>query len=279
MTASQDQPQGARESADSQLGSTPGKLERASGEAAPAGDARVFAVIGDRYHNADFIRVHLDRLFGEMGLGYDYTIDTREITSERLSRYPVFLFFRDGYHFAGGYIGPDAFPYAAQLMNDPPNSQPKSWITEEAAAAIKGYVEAGGGLYAMHNNPNVANFSETYRSVVKGIYQGHPAVRPFKVEVVRGDHPITEGVTDWITTDEEHYPEFDGDPATVLLRSVNIDGLVFEDKGTTNTSGWAHEVGQGRVVHSAMGHNLYALWQPSYLTFQKNAIRWLLREI
>ena len=29
---------------------------------------------------------------------------------------------------------------------------------------------------------------------------------------------------------------------------------------------------------SAVGHNLDALWKPDYWTFQKNAIRWLLRE-
>lgn len=248
-------------------------------DASTSGGARVFAVIGDRYHNADFIRVHLDRLCGEMGIGYDYTIDYREIRPQRLRSYPVFLFFRDGLHFPKGYVGPDAFPYATQLMEDPPASEPETWVTEEAAWAIRDFVEEGGGLYALHNNPSVAGFSDTYRSVVKGVYEGHPAVRPFKVEVVRHDHPITEGVTDWITTDEQHYPAFDGDLSSVLLRSVNIDGLTFGDKGTSNVAGWAHELGRGRVVHSAPGHNLDSLWKPAYLRFQKNAIRWLLREV
>jgi hypothetical protein len=269
---------GAREGDDVQVGGAPGAIEAPAVPAPGDGEASVFAVIGDRYHNPDFIHVHLDRLMGEMGLGYDYTIDTREITLERLRRYRAFLFFRDGYHFPDGYVGPDAFPYAERLMNDPPHGEPRAWLREDQAAAIKTYVEEGGGLYSMHNNPNVANFSETYRSVVKGVYQGHPAVRPFKVEVVRADHPITQGVSDWMTTDEEHYPRFDGDPSTVLLRSVNIDGLVFEDRGTTTASGWAHEIGRGRVVHSAMGHNLHALWRESYLRFQKNAIRWLMKE-
>ena len=241
--------------------------------------ARVFAVFGDRYHNADVIRVHLDRLCGEMGIVYDYTIDHREIRLERLRQYPVFLFFRDGLHFPKGYVGPDAYPFAVHLMDDPPDSEPETWVTEGPMRAIKDYVEEGGGLYAMHNNPNVANFSETYRSVVKGVYQGHPTVRPFKVEVVRHDHPITEGVIDWVTTDEQHYPAFDGEASSVLLRSVNLDGLTFEDKGTTNVAGWAHELGRGRVVHSAPGHNLDALWKAPYLRFQKNAIRWLLREV
>lgn len=239
--------------------------------------ARIFCVLGDRYHNADFIRTHLDRLLGEMGLGYDYTIDYREITPERLGRYDLFLFFRDGLIFPDGYLGPDAFPYAAGLMDDPPAGERQTWMTEDYGQVIKEYVEGGGGLYSMHNNPNVANFSSTYREVVGGIYDGHPAVRPFRVEVVDRDHPVTRGVEDFMVVDEQHYPVYDKDPAHVLLRSVNVDGLTFGHRGTTNIAGWAYDYGEGRVVHSAPGHNLHALWRPAYLTFQRNAINWLLR--
>lgn len=45
---------------------------------------------------------------------------------------------------------------------------------------------------------------------------------------------------------------------------------------TTNDSGRAHEL---EVVHSAMGHNLEALWKPPCPRFQKDAIRRLLREV
>ncbi|HEX4213307.1 MAG TPA: ThuA domain-containing protein [Candidatus Dormibacteraeota bacterium] len=239
----------------------------------------VFAVIGDRYHNADFIKVHLDRLFSELGLTYDFTIDYDEIVPERLSRYRLFMFFRDGLIFPDGYVGPDAYPYSTALMNDPPHSDTQTWVTDAMAAAVAGFVEAGGGLYSMHNNPSVATHSDRYRELIGGEYRGHPAVRPFKVEVVDRGHPITQGVTDWVTTDEQHYPSFEKDPSLILLRSRNIDELVFEDKGLDNAAGWAFEHGRGRIVHSAPGHNLYSLWQPSYMTFQKNAVRWLLREI
>lgn len=241
-------------------------------------DARLFAVFGDRYHNADYIRTHLDRLLGEIGIAYDYTIDCREITSERLAQYPLFLFFRDGLSFPDGYIGPDAFPYASRLMENPPAGERKTWVSDEVGQVIKGYVEGGGSLYSMHNNPNVANYSPTYREVVGGIYDGHPAVRPFRVEVVNHDHPVTRGVEDFTVVDEQHFPIYDKDPAHVLMRSVNIDGLTFEHRGTTNVAAWAFDYGEGRVVHSAPGHNLDALWQPAYITFQKNAISWLLRQ-
>jgi hypothetical protein len=42
-------------------------------------------------------------------------------------------------------------------------------------------------------------------------------------------------------------------------------------------SGWAHEYGKGRVVFTAMGHTIHAMWQPEYLKMQKNAVHWLLK--
>src|SRR5437588_8737635 len=46
-----------------------------------AGGRRVLALIGDRYHNPDYIRVALTRVFDGLGVAVDYTIDY-----DRLSR-------------------------------------------------------------------------------------------------------------------------------------------------------------------------------------------------
>ena len=86
-----------------------------------------------------------------------------------------------------------------------------------------------------------------------------------------------------MVTDEQHFPLYDGDPADLLMRGTNIDGLTFNSdsgavrEGVVSAVAWAHERGQGRVVVSTVGHNLDALWKPSYWRFQENAIRWLLR--
>ena len=49
--------------------------------------------------------------------------------------------------------------------------------------------------------------------------------------------------------------------------------------GTKSVSGWAHDHGKGRVVFTAVGHNIHAMWNPQYLELQKRSIRWLLRQI
>ena len=50
-----------------------GLLGQAAGQTAQK-RPRALALIGDRYHNPDYIRVSLDRLFREVGIPIDYTI-------------------------------------------------------------------------------------------------------------------------------------------------------------------------------------------------------------
>jgi type 1 glutamine amidotransferase len=250
--------------------------------------APVLALIGDRYHNPDYIRVHFDRLFAELGLTYRYTANyewfgDEESTRAQLSGVQLLCIFRDGLIFPDGYLGPEYYShYSVNLMNDPPAGPPSTWVTEGFARAVEQFVEDGGSLFSCHNNLSVSTFSPTYRRVTGGVYDGHPPERPWRVEVVNRDHPITRGIEDFVVTDEQHFPIYDRDEAELLLRGVNIDGLTFTSDsgavqaGTTSAVAWAHEHGHGRVVVGTVGHNLDALWKPGYLEFQKGAIRWLL---
>jgi hypothetical protein len=244
-----------------------------------ASPPRTFALIGDRYHNSDFIRVVLDRLFHSLSLPLDFTTDYRELSAKKLADYQLFVCFRDGMIWPNGYVGPDAFPYTADLENadDFPAAKPEPWIREEQGRAVREFVERGGGFYALHNASHISLSSKDYRDVMGGAFDGHPPVRPFKVRVTHPDHPITRGVSDFMVTDEQHYLIYDKDPRFVILRSENLDGLRFEDKGTTAIAGWAYDYGKGRVAFTAPGHNLHSMWVPEYVKIQQNTVRWLLK--
>ncbi len=246
------------------------------------GRPRVFALIGDRYHNSDYIRVGLDRLFQALDLPVDYTANYDHLSRAALRNYQLFVCFRDGMIWPGGYLGPDAYSaYDRYLENrsDFPKETPESWITEEQGEAVKDFVASGNGLYSLHNNSHVSLSSKSYREVMGGAYIGHPPLRPFKVRVINKDHPIVQGVQDFMVNDEQHFVVYDKDPQNIILRAQNIDGLTYGDYGTQSISGWAHEYGKGRVVFTAVGHNIHAMWQPEYFKLQKNAVRWLLRTI
>ena len=192
---------------------------------------RVLALIGDRYHNSDYIRVSLTKMFEGLNVAVDYTVGYDQLSGQLLKNYQVFLCLRDGMIWPGGYSGPDAYPYQQGLENrgDFPEAKPATWLTEEQAVALKEFVTAGNGFYSLHNNSHVSHSSKTYREVQGGAYIGHPALRPFKVRVVNSAHPITQDVHDFMVNDEQHYVEYDKDRKYVLLEAENVDGLTYEN--------------------------------------------------
>jgi type 1 glutamine amidotransferase len=243
---------------------------------------RALALIGDRYHNADYIQVALSKMFEGQGVMVDYTIDYSRLSRSLLSNYQLFLCLRDGMIWPHGYLGPDAYTsYEQGLENRDafPEAQAQNWLAEEQADAIKEFVTAGNGFYSLHNNSHVSLSSPTYRDVMGGAYIGHPPLRPFKVRVVNSSHPITQGIADFVVNDEQHYVHYDKDRKYVLLEAENVDGLKYENLGTKSIAGWAYDYGGGRVVFTSPGHTVHALWVPEYLKLQRRAVQWLLKEI
>lgn len=245
--------------------------------------ARVLALIGDRYHNPDYIRVALDKVFRELNMPWEYTIHYDRLSAELLKNYQLLVVFRDGMIWPNGYLGPDAYTdYEGKLENRPPRGQepkPVMWMTEEQGAAVKDFVQSGGGFYALHNSSHISLSSKNYREVMGGAYIGHPPLRPFHVRASENPHPITEGMKEFIVNDEQHYVTYDKDRRYILLEAENADGLTYQNLGTKSISGWAYEYGKGRVVFTAVGHTIDAMWNPQYVEIQKRSIRWLLKEI
>jgi type 1 glutamine amidotransferase len=244
---------------------------------------RALALIGDRYHNSDYIRVALDKVFHELNIPVDYTIHYERISAGLLKNYQLLLILRDGMIWPDGYLGPDAYTsYERNLENLPPhNAEPKPvmWISEEQGAAIKDFVNSGNGFYALHNCSHISLSSKNYREVMGGAYIGHPPLRPFRVRASANSHPITQGMTDFIVNDEQHYVDYDKDKKNILLEAENIDGLTYENLGSKSISGWAYDFGGGRVVFTAVGHTIDAMWNPQYVEIQKRSIRWLLKQL
>ena len=134
---------------------------------------RALALIGDRYHNPDYIRVSLDRVFRDVGIPVDYTIQYDQLSRDLLKNYDLFVCLRDGMIWPNGYLGPDAYThYERGLENDFPEPKSESWITEEQGAAVKDFVMAGGGFYSLHNNSHVSLSSKNYREVMAVLTSG-----------------------------------------------------------------------------------------------------------
>src|SRR4051794_28219531 len=111
--------------------------------------ADAFALIGDRYHNSDYIRVGLTRTIAkEMGMSIDFTDETALLNAETLDGYKALIVLRDGMIWPDGYGGDESTNAAwvatgrPKLVFDPPlpaagRPQSKFWIKPEQGKAVR----------------------------------------------------------------------------------------------------------------------------------------------
>ena len=249
-----------------------------------------FALVGDRFHNFDYIRTALTRtLAKESGVTVTFTPDYTLLTRETLKAHRLLIILCDGMTFPGGYTTPYVFydPEKMKITSDPPlpefDEKAEMWITQEQGRAIRQFVEKGGSAWFFHNASYISGANEDFRHVEGALFTGHTPFRPYKMKIVNRDHPITLGVNDFVVTEEQHYLLYDKSPKDVLIRSVNEEGLEYStptygNQGTSCEACWAYDYGKGRVCFMAPGHTIPGFWNPEYVKLQKNALRWLLRE-
>jgi len=250
--------------------------------------ATAFALIGDRYHNSDYIRTGLHRtIVKELGVPIDFCDETRLLSSGTLEGYRLLIILRDGMIWPDGY--PDETSNAAwvatgrpKLVSDPAvppaAAKPQFWMKPEQGKAVRQFVEAGGAALFLHNVTHVGLTDPDFRHVLGAAYAGHPPIRTFRVKVKNPHHPIARGVRDFLVTDEQHYMDYDKDRKDIFLETVNEEGLTYGSFGAAAPGGWAYDYGKGRVCYLSPGHLLTVLWNPEYVKLQQNAVRWVLRQ-
>ena len=254
--------------------------------ASAANKATAFALIGDRYHNSDYIRTALRKtLVKDAGISIDFRDEVELLNAQELKGYKLLIMLRDGMLWPSGYLqGPPGSPNTppVSIVSEPPlpTIEPEAdyWIKPEQGKAVKEFVSNGGGVLFYHNVTYISPHNDDFRDVLGAVTEEHPPLRPFKVKIVNREHPITRGVNDFVVTDEQHYMAYQKDPKYLLMQSVNENGLTFKDLGTSSAAGWAYDYGKGRVCYLAPGHVITSLWNPEYEKLQKNAVRWLLRQ-
>jgi len=220
--------------------------------AAPKSTA--YALIGDRYHNSDYIRTGLSRTISKaLDVSIDFCDETRMLTAETLNGYKLLIILRDGMNWPDGYDKPHV-----------------KWMTEEQQQAIWDFVNRGGGFLALHNSQGLYPAGGLYYKLFGGDYGGHPKPYTFTIRIEDKNHPITAGVEDFEIFDEQHTVKYYLGREHLLLRSIAPDNLEA-------AAGWWREMGKGRFCYLAPGHTPDALGHPMVQRLIRNALRWLVR--
>ena len=239
------------------------------GEAPRESDPRPHAlvVIGDSPHPPVQLEDALRRVFEATVVVPHFTVDVEALSAANLAKVDLFVILRDGRQVPRKGPRPKL-----RALEDPLHGTIRTWMTLEQEQAVVGFVERGGSFLNLHNSLGLYPPAGPYLKLVGGRYIGHGPFERFRIEVADPDHPITEGVSDFTTADEQHTPViYDESLVHHVLRSRM-------DNGTVVAAGWVREAGRGRICHLASGHPVEPLLHPMYQRLMRNAVEWCLRK-
>jgi uncharacterized protein len=142
--------------------------------------------------------------------------------------------------------------------------------------ALAGLVAEGRGMVSVHcsnimgwrdggldpaDRPLFGLLGNRYLSHGPGHHEGRHTVE------IAARHPVTDGIADFELFDEYYEFELSDDKITVLAQRHRADGVVIPVM-------YAREVGAGRVVYLALGHDMRAWGEPAFRALVRQALAW-----
>lgn len=164
-------------------------------------------------------------------------------------------------------------------------------FTPDQRAALKSFVENGGGFVGIHGSGGDNSYAWDWyaKDLIGAQFIGHPMNPQFQKATVRienANHPATRNApTAWERVDEWYSFEKPArQPGFTVL--ATLDETTYPNKslmgkdltmGKDHPIAWWHCQGKGRTLYSAMGHQASAYAEPAYRDFLTGATKWALR--
>jgi type 1 glutamine amidotransferase len=157
----------------------------------------------------------------------------------------------------------------------------QNWQTpgpgEKARENLRRFVENGKGLMLVHFacgawHDEWPEFANIAGRIWFGPNPGpgkrqHDRYGPFRVEIVKPDHPIVHGLSDFDTQDEL-YTCLTGDhPIELLAQAKSKDGKYYP-------MAFVSQYGKGRVFHCTLGHDVKAMSTPAVQELYRRGCAW-----
>ncbi|TDE16758.1 PVC-type heme-binding CxxCH protein [Dyadobacter psychrotolerans] len=170
------------------------------------------------------------------GINMSYTTDINDLNTENLNKYDGLII----------YANHDSLPPAQEN-------------------AMKAFVEGGKGLIPLHSASGCFRNSKWYIKTIGGQFASHKTGR-FKNTILKADHPVMKGITDFETWDETYVHQNLNPDKTVL--GERIEG----DQHEPYT--WVRNEGKGRVFYTAYGHEDSTWTNKGFLDLVRNGVLW-----
>ncbi len=141
----------------------------------------------------------------------------------------------------------------------------RPWLTEQTEGVFCDFVQRGGGLFLIHGGTCYKDLPRM-RAVAGGAFLRHPNPCPVTLGPVP-PHALTDGVSEFVITDEHYLVALDAADAEVFLTSRSDHGV--------QPAGWTRREGSGRVCVLTPGHNVEVWLHPEFQKLLCNGLDWL----
>lgn len=144
----------------------------------------------------------------------------------------------------------------------------------DGEAALEAYVEGGGGWVGVHAAADTEYDWPWYGRLVGAYFESHPEIQEATLTVTEADHPAARGLpSPWARTDEWYNFRARPEGVTVLLR---LDEATYEGgtMGADHPVAWAHTVGAGRALYTALGHTPATYAEAAFRDHLGGAVCW-----
>lgn len=141
-------------------------------------------------------------------------------------------------------------------------------LSHEQMAGLLCYTASGGKLLIIHNGISYQNNPE-FAQLVGGKFIGHPPYQKLNYKIVKDEHPIVKGISDFEMEEELYTFELDNlcDKEILMTASEGV---------STVPAAWVKTYGKGKVVYLAPGHDRKSFENASFKKLIKNSGLWLL---
>ena len=154
----------------------------------------------------------------------------------------------------------------------------QSTIEDDELAMLTGAVRDGAGLGGFHGGMGDAfRAAVEYQYMVGGQWVAHPGnIIDYRVDVVRPDDPVMEGIASFDYRSEQYYMHVD--PSNEVLATTTFTGEHdWWVDGATIPVVWKRRHGKGRVFYSALGHQAHEFDVPEMYTIIRRGLNWAAR--
>lgn len=148
-------------------------------------------------------------------------------------------------------------------------------LDRDGEAALRAYVEGGGGFAGVHAAADTEYEWPWYGELLGTWFRRHPAPQEATVRVVDPNHPSTTSLpTEWVRFDEWY--DFTDDPSDrvhvlAVLEEASYSG---GSMGASHPIAWYREVGEGRSWYTAMGHTAESYEEEAFRRHLLGGVLW-----